>query len=75
MIDSASWINLPVGYNLVDHVNVRIRHQFWKLAANLFSHPQTDVFITHPDVVFYDFYQAWTKPNATDRTAYLCEWK
>lgn len=24
MIDSASWINLPVGYNLVDHVNVRI---------------------------------------------------
>ncbi|KAI1113507.1 cellobiose dehydrogenase [Nemania sp. NC0429] len=52
MIDSASWINLPVGYNLVDHVN-------------------TDVFITHPDVVFYDFYQAWTKPNATDRAAYL----
>lgn len=24
MIESDSWINLPVGYNLVDHVNVSI---------------------------------------------------
>jgi cellobiose dehydrogenase (acceptor) len=24
MIDQAAWINLPVGYNLVDHVNVSV---------------------------------------------------
>ncbi|KAJ8123784.1 hypothetical protein ONZ43_g345 [Nemania bipapillata] len=52
MIASDSWINLPVGYNLVDHVN-------------------TDTFITHPDVVFYDFYEAWTSPIPSDRSAYL----
>ncbi|KAI0912248.1 cellobiose dehydrogenase [Ustulina deusta] len=52
MIGSDSWINLPVGYNLVDHVN-------------------TDTFITHPDVIFYDFYEAWTKPIASDQSAYL----
>ncbi|KAI0440680.1 cellobiose dehydrogenase [Xylaria telfairii] len=52
MISSDAWINLPVGYNLVDHVN-------------------TDTFITHPDVIFYDFYEAWTKPIPSDRSAYL----
>ncbi|KAI1260951.1 hypothetical protein F5Y18DRAFT_431739 [Xylariaceae sp. FL1019] len=52
MIGNDSWINLPVGYNLVDHVN-------------------TDTFITHPDVVFYDFYQAWTDPIPSDESAYL----
>ncbi|KAI1171383.1 cellobiose dehydrogenase [Nemania sp. FL0916] len=51
-IGNDSWINLPVGYNLVDHVN-------------------TDTFITHPDVVFYDFYEAWTAPNPTDKSLYL----
>ncbi|RWA11079.1 hypothetical protein EKO27_g4039 [Xylaria grammica] len=52
MIGNDSWINLPVGYNLVDHVN-------------------TDTFITHPDVIFYDFYEAWTKPIPSDQSAYL----
>ncbi|KAI0201939.1 cellobiose dehydrogenase [Astrocystis sublimbata] len=52
MVGSDSWIDLPVGYNLVDHVN-------------------TDTFITHPDVIFYDFYEAWTKPIPSDRSAYL----
>ncbi|KAI3326242.1 hypothetical protein HD806DRAFT_441044 [Xylariaceae sp. AK1471] len=52
MIGNDSWINLPVGYNLVDHVN-------------------TDTFITHPNIVFYDFYQAWTKPIPSDESAYL----
>lgn len=33
--------------------------------------PQTDTVITHPDVVFYDFYAAWTAPNATDEAMYL----
>jgi cellobiose dehydrogenase (acceptor) len=48
----AEWINLPVGHNLIDHLN-------------------TDLIITHPDVVFYDFYEAWDTPNADDKTAYL----
>jgi cellobiose dehydrogenase (acceptor) len=52
MIDEADWINLPVGYNLDDHLN-------------------TDTVITHPDVVFYDFYAAWDAPNATDENLYL----
>ncbi|KAK0615074.1 cellobiose dehydrogenase [Bombardia bombarda] len=46
------WINLPVGYNLIDHLN-------------------TDLIVTHPDVVFYDFYEAWVTPNEGDKTAYL----
>nr|ADT70776.1 cellobiose dehydrogenase [Hypoxylon haematostroma] len=47
-----SWINLPVGHNLVDHVN-------------------TDTYFTHPDVVFYDFYEAWTDPIEEDKNKYL----
>ncbi len=76
MIGSDSWINLPVGYNLVDHVNVRISERFRISAA--FSRlltSQTDTFITHPDVIFYDFYEAWTKPIASDQSAYLRELK
>ncbi|KAK3316753.1 hypothetical protein B0H66DRAFT_305009 [Apodospora peruviana] len=46
------WINLPVGSNLIDHLN-------------------TDLIITHPDVVFYDFYEAWTTPIDGDKNAYL----
>ncbi|KAI0971401.1 fungal cellulose binding domain-containing protein [Xylaria arbuscula] len=52
MISNSSWIKLPVGYNLDDHVN-------------------TDTVITHPDVVFYDFYAAYTDPNTTDTSLYL----
>lgn len=52
MIGNGSWINLPVGNNLDDHVN-------------------TDTVITHPDVRFYDFYEAWTAPNTTDTSSYL----
>ncbi|KAH8158440.1 hypothetical protein CIB48_g9809 [Xylaria polymorpha] len=54
MISSDEWINLPVGYNLVDHVNVSITG---KVCAS--------------DVIFYDFYEAWTKPIPSDRSAYL----
>ncbi|KAL2178314.1 cellobiose dehydrogenase [Thermothelomyces heterothallicus CBS 202.75] len=46
------WINLPVGHNLIDHLN-------------------TDLIITHPDVVFYDFYAAWDEPITEDKQAYL----
>ncbi|ERT01715.1 hypothetical protein HMPREF1624_00009 [Sporothrix schenckii ATCC 58251] len=52
MINATSWIDLPVGYNLNDHVN-------------------TDTEISHPDVVFYDFYEAWTKPIVSDEDSYL----
>ncbi|KAJ2998041.1 hypothetical protein NUW58_g451 [Xylaria curta] len=52
MISNSSWIKLPVGYNLNDHVN-------------------TDTVITHPDVVFYDFYEAYDNPNTTDVNLYL----
>lgn len=48
----SDWIKLPVGYNLIDHLN-------------------TDLIITHPDVVFYDFYEAWTDPIQSDESAYL----
>ncbi|KAH8200482.1 hypothetical protein TruAng_005375 [Truncatella angustata] len=52
MIAKNSWINLPVGSNLVDHLN-------------------TDVYVTHPSVEFYDFYAAWTDPIASDKEKYL----
>ncbi|KAL7627298.1 hypothetical protein AAE478_001487 [Parahypoxylon ruwenzoriense] len=31
----------------------------------------TDTVITHPNVVFYDFYEAWDTPNVTDKGLYL----
>nr|ADT70773.1 cellobiose dehydrogenase [Amesia atrobrunnea] len=52
MISNASWIPLPVGYNLDDHLN-------------------TDTVITHPDVAFYDFYEAWNTPIEADKNSYL----
>ncbi|KAK4123284.1 carbohydrate-binding module family 1 protein [Parathielavia appendiculata] len=52
MINSTSWIPLPVGYNLDDHLN-------------------TDTVISHPNVVFYDFYQAWNTPIEADKNLYL----
>ncbi|KAK4249648.1 carbohydrate-binding module family 1 protein [Corynascus novoguineensis] len=52
MISNSSWIDLPVGYNLDDHLN-------------------TDTVISHPDVVFYDFYEAWDTPIASDKESYL----
>lgn len=39
---------------------------------------QTDTVITHPDVVFYDFYEAYDDPNTTDVNLYLSkfyDWK
>ncbi|KAI2464125.1 carbohydrate-binding module family 1 protein [Annulohypoxylon bovei var. microspora] len=38
---------------------------------NLEDHTNTDTVITHPDVVFYDFYEAWDTPNTTDKDQYL----
>ncbi|KAK4155189.1 cellobiose dehydrogenase [Chaetomidium leptoderma] len=52
MISNSSWIPLPVGYNLDDHLN-------------------TDTVISHPNVAFYDFYEAWTNPIVADKNSYL----
>ncbi|KAI8632713.1 cellobiose dehydrogenase [Xylariaceae sp. FL1651] len=52
MIASDSWINLPVGYNLDDHVG-------------------TDIEVSQPSVVPYDFYGAYNAPIASDVQAYL----
>ncbi|KAI1843902.1 hypothetical protein JX265_003798 [Neoarthrinium moseri] len=38
---------------------------------NLDDHTNTDTVISHPDVVFYDFYEAWDDPNPNDESAYL----
>ena len=38
---------------------------------NLDDHTDTDMVISHPSVVFYDFYNAFNTPFANDSTAYL----
>lgn len=52
MISSDQWINLPVGYNLVDNIN-------------------TDMVISHPNVVNYDWLGAYDAPIQNDEDAYL----
>ncbi|TAQ89554.1 cellobiose dehydrogenase [Chlorociboria aeruginascens] len=52
MINQTYWIDLPVGYNLDDHMN-------------------TDVLISHPSVVYYDWVGAWDTPNPKDASNYL----
>lgn len=41
------------------------------MGQNLEDHTNTDTVISHPDVVFYDFYEAFTDPIAADKNAYL----
>lgn len=41
------------------------------VGENLEDHTNTDVVISHPDVVHYDFYEAYDEPNATDAEMYL----
>ncbi|KAI1089568.1 carbohydrate-binding module family 1 protein [Rostrohypoxylon terebratum] len=38
---------------------------------NLEDHTNTDTVITHPDVIFYDYYGAWDSPNTTDKDQYI----
>ncbi|KAK9425521.1 putative Fungal cellulose binding domain-containing protein [Seiridium unicorne] len=40
---------------------------------NLDDHTNTDTVVSHPDVVFYDFYAAWDDPPADDESLYLDE--
>ena len=51
-----------------------IGNQSWinlPVGYNLEDHTNTDTVIEHPNVVFYDFYEAWDNPNATDESNYL----
>lgn len=41
------------------------------VGKNLIDHTNTDLVFTHPDVVFYDFYEAWDSPIQTDAQSYL----
>lgn len=41
------------------------------IGHNLAEQMNTDTIVTHPDVVFYDFYAAWTDPIVADKDAYL----
>jgi len=38
---------------------------------NLEDHTNTDSVVSHPSTQSYDFYQAYTDPNVTDKNAYL----
>lgn len=74
MIGSDSWINLPVGYNLNDHVGVSMHGDLGaggstSMLTRIVS--KTDIEIAHPDVVFYDYYAAWNKPIPEDKDQYL----
>lgn len=74
MISKDSWIELPVGYNLADHLNVStspLSRQREPGSHELNSDVQTDTYVTHPGFVFYDFYEAWTNPNPEDKKKYL----
>lgn len=41
------------------------------VGENLNDHVNTDLVVRHPNVSFYDFYQAWTDPIKEDQDAYL----
>lgn len=38
---------------------------------NLAEQMNTDMIVTQPDVVFYDFYAAWDTPIEADKDSYL----
>lgn len=41
------------------------------VGQNLNDHVNTDLVVQHNNVSFYDFYEAWTDPIASDKKAYL----
>ena len=73
MIDSAQWINLPVGYNLDDHVNVKpiFPMSIW---ARRLTVLQTNIVFEHPHIINYDFNDAYNNPIAADAEKYLGTW-
>jgi cellobiose dehydrogenase (acceptor) len=51
-----------------------VAQQHWidlPVGYNLEDHTNTDIVISHPDVVHYDFYEAWDDPIESDKNAYL----
>ncbi|KAI6760392.1 hypothetical protein HG530_009252 [Fusarium avenaceum] len=54
--------------------NSMIKKDDWinlPVGYNLEDHTNTDAVIKHPDVVFYDFYEAYDNPFPADEKAYL----
>ncbi|KAH8731998.1 hypothetical protein GQ44DRAFT_642000 [Phaeosphaeriaceae sp. PMI808] len=41
------------------------------VGQNLNDHVNTDLVVKHPNISFYDFYQAWETPIEADKQAYL----
>ncbi|KAL4912248.1 hypothetical protein BDW62DRAFT_206673 [Aspergillus aurantiobrunneus] len=41
------------------------------VGENLMDHPNTEVVIQHPDIVFYDYYGAYDEPIEADKNSYL----
>lgn len=41
------------------------------VGQNLNDHVNTDLVVKHPNISFYDFYEAWNTPNEADKTLYL----
>ncbi|KAL2833136.1 hypothetical protein BJY01DRAFT_253629 [Aspergillus pseudoustus] len=41
------------------------------VGENLMDHPNTEIVVQHPDIVFYDFYGAWDDPIEADKNSYL----
>jgi cellobiose dehydrogenase (acceptor) len=41
------------------------------VGQNLNDHVNTDIVVRHPNVSFYDFYQAWEEPFEADKDLYL----
>jgi hypothetical protein len=69
MINSTYWVNLPVGYNLLDHLNVSVPARL--LSSNITDQEQTDAQISHPSISYYDWVAAWDTPIAADASSYL----
>lgn len=69
MVVEDEWINLPVGYNLVDNINVS--GQEINSNVSYADTKQTDMVIKHPNVTFYQFTAAYNNPIPSDSAAYL----
>ncbi|KAL4742454.1 hypothetical protein BDV11DRAFT_180893 [Aspergillus similis] len=41
------------------------------VGENLMDHPNTEIVVQHPDIVFYDYYGAYNDPIAADAQSYL----
>ncbi|KAL5361221.1 hypothetical protein BJX96DRAFT_185209 [Aspergillus floccosus] len=68
------WLNTTVKRVNSADGDTMIQESQWielPVGENLIDHTNTDLVFTHPDVVFYDFYEAWDSPIETDAQSYL----